>query len=74
MRIELRDLKTPAAAFGHQALPVQQMQRVGHGLARHAELFREFVLPDAMSGRQRPVDNGLENPRIGLVDQIGERI
>ena len=53
---------------------MQQMQRVGHRLARHAQLLGEFVLADAMPGRQRAVDNGLENPRVGLVDQIGKRI
>ena len=42
--IELGDLKTAAAALGHQALPVQQMQRMGDRLARHAELLRELVL------------------------------
>jgi len=42
--IQLRDFKALAAAFGDQALPVQQMQRVGDGLARHPELFRKFAL------------------------------
>ena len=72
--IEPRHLKTPAAAFGDQALPVQQMQRVGNRLARDPELFGEFVLPDAMPRRQRAVDDGFEDPRIDLVDQVGERV
>ena len=73
-RVELGDLKTPAAAFGDQPLPVQQMQRVGHRLARDAELFGQLVLPDAMPGRQRTVDDRLEDPRIDLVDQVRERV
>ena len=73
-RIELRDLKAAAAALGDQALPVQQMQRVGHRLARDAELFGEFVLPDALSRRQGAVDDCFQNPPIDLVDQVGERV
>ena len=73
-RIELGDLKAAAAALGDEALPVQQMQRVGNRLARHAELLGELVLPDAMSRRQRAVGDRLEDPRIDLIDQVGERI
>src|SRR5207302_7161261 len=73
-RIERGDLKAAAAALGHQALPVQQMQRVGNRLARHAELLGEFVLGDALPRRQRAVDDRLEDSRIDLVDQVGERI
>ena len=72
--IEPGDLKAAAAAFGDEALPVQQMQRVGNRLARHAELFGQLVLPDAMSRRQRAVGDRLEDPGIDLVDQVGERI
>ena len=73
-RIELRHLKTLAAAFGDQALPVQQMQRVADRLARDAELFGELVLPDAVSWRQRAVDDAVEDPRIDLVDQVRGRV
>src|SRR5882672_10143322 len=68
--IELRDFKTLAAAFGDQALPVQQMQRVGDGLTRHPELFRKLVLPDAVPRWQRAVRDGLKDPRIDLIDQV----
>ena len=73
-RIELGDLKAAAAALGHQALPVQQMQRVGNRLARYAKLLGELVLGDALPRRQRAVDDRLEDPGIDLVDQVGERI
>ena len=53
---------------------MQQMQRVADRLARNAELFREFVLPDAMPRRQGAVGDGLENPLIDLVDQVRERV
>src|SRR5262249_32388408 len=69
--IELGDFKAAAAAFGEQALPVQQMQRVRHRLARHAELVRKLVLGDALSGKQGAIDDGLENPRKNLFGQIG---
>ena len=72
--IEPGDFKAAAAAFGDESLPVQQMQRVGHRLARNAELFRQLVLPDAMPRRQRAVGDRLEDPGIDLVDQVGERI
>ena len=72
--IEPGDFKAAAAAFGDEPLPVQQMQRMGHRLARYAELFRQLVLPDAMPGRQRTVGDRLEDPGIDLVDQVGERI
>ena len=72
--IEPGDFKAAAAAFGDQTLPVQQMQRMGNRLARHAEFFRQFVLPDAMPRRQRAVGNRFQNARIDLVDQVGERI
>ena len=74
LRIEPGDFKAAAAAFGDEPLPVQQMQRMGHRLARDAELFRQLVLPDAMPGRQRTVDDRLEDPGIDLVDQVGERV
>ena len=73
-RIELGDLEAAAAALGHQALPVQQMQRMGNRLARHAKLLGELVLADALPRRQRAVDDRLEDPRIDLVDQVGERV
>src|SRR5258708_34924973 len=72
--MELRDFKALAAAFGDQALPMQQMQRMGNRLARHAELFRKLVLPDALSRRQAAIDDGLENPRIDLIDQVWQRV
>ena len=50
LRVEPGDFEAAAAAFGDEPLPVQQMQRVGHRLARYAELFRQLVLPDAMPG------------------------
>ena len=71
--IELRDFEARAAAFGEQALPVQQMQRVRNGLARDAELFSKFILTDALSRRQRAVDDGFEKARIDLIDQIWRR-
>ena len=74
LRIEPGDFKAAAAAFGDESLPVQQMQRMGHRLARDAELFRQLVLPDAMSRRQRTVGDRLEDPGIDLIDQVGERI
>ena len=74
LRIEPGDFKAAAAAFGDQPLPVQQMQRVRHRLARDAELLRQLVLPDAVPRRQRAVDDRLEDPGIDLIDQVGERI
>ena len=74
LRVEPGDFKAAAAAFGDEPLPVQQMQRMRHRLARYAELFRQLVLPDAMPGRQRTVGDRLEDPGIDLVDQVGERI
>ena len=53
---------------------MQQVQRVRDRLARYAELFRKLVLPDAMSRRQRAVDDRLEDPGVDLIDQVGERI
>ncbi len=73
-RIELRDFKTLAAAFGDQALAMQQMQGVADRLPGDSEFFRKLVLPDAMSRRQCAVGDGLENPRIDLIDQVGERV
>ena len=72
--IELRDFKTLAAAFGDQALAMQQMQRVADRLPGDAEFFRKLVLPDAVPRRQCAVGDGLENPRIDLIDQVGERV
>ena len=72
--IEPRDLKAAAAAFGDQALPVQQMQRVRNRLARHAEPLGQLVLADAMPRRQRAVDDRFQDPRIDLVDQVRERV
>ncbi len=74
LRIEPGDFKASAAAFGDQSLPVQQMQRMGYRLARNAKFLRQFVLPDAMAGRQRTVGDRLEDSGIDLVDQVGERI
>jgi hypothetical protein len=50
------------------------MQRMRHRLARYAEPFRKFVLPDAMPGRQRTIGDRLEDPGIDLLDQVGERL
>ena len=72
--VEPGNLEAAAAALGDEALPVQQMQRVGHRLARYAELFCQLVLPDAMPGRQRAIGDRLEDPDIDLLDQVGERI
>src|SRR5262249_36510689 len=72
--IELRDLKAAPAALGHETLPMQQMQRMRHRLARHAELVRKFVLPDALTGLQGTVGDRLQDACIDLVDQIGERV
>src|SRR5688500_12833871 len=72
--IQLRDLKASAAAFGDQALPMQEMQRMGDRLARYTKLFGELVLADAMPGRQRAVDNGPQDPGVGLINQVGERL
>ena len=72
--IEPDHFKAAAAAFGDEALPVQQMQRMRYRLARHAKPGGELVLADALAGRQRAVDDRLENPRVNLVDQIGERV
>ena len=74
LRIELGDLKALAAAFGDQALTVQQMQRVGNRLARYAELLRKLVLANTMPRRQRTVDDSGQNPLVDLVDQVGKRI
>src|ERR1700677_3254838 len=70
--IELRDFKTLAAAFGDQALAMQQMQGVADRLPGYSEFFGKLVLPDTMSRRQCAVGDGLENPRIDLIDQVGE--
>jgi hypothetical protein len=48
------------------------MQRMRHRLARHAEPVGEFVLPDALPRQKRAIDDGVEDPRIDLVGQIGE--
>jgi hypothetical protein len=50
------------------------MQRVGNRLARHAELLGEFVLPDAMSRRQRTIGDRLQDPGVDLIDQVRERV
>src|SRR5437868_3766302 len=73
-RIELDDFKAATAALGDQALPVQQMQRMGNRLARHPEFFGEFVLPNAMPWRQRAVGDRLQNTRVDLIDQVRKRI
>ena len=73
-RIEFGDLEATAAALGDQALPVQQMQRMGDRLARYAKLLGQLVLGDAQARRQRPIDDRLQDPGIDLVDQVGERI
>jgi hypothetical protein len=52
---------------------MQQVQRVGHGLARHTKLFGKLALADAMTRRQGAVNNGRQDPRIGLIDQVWER-
>jgi hypothetical protein len=62
------------AAFGDETLPMQQMQRVRHRLARHAELVGELVLPDALARLQRAIGDRLQDARIDLVDQVRERV
>ena len=69
-RIELGDLKALAAAFGDQSLLVQQMQRVADRLAGDAKSLGKLILPDAVPGRQRTVDNAVEDSTIDLMDQV----
>ena len=53
---------------------MQQMQRVRHRLARHAEPVGELVLPDALAGLQCAVGDRLQDARIDLVDQVRKRV
>jgi len=69
-RIELGDFEAAPAAFGDEPLPVQQMQRMRHRLARDTELVGELVLPDALAGLKRAVGDRLQDPCIDLVDQV----
>jgi hypothetical protein len=53
---------------------MQQVQRVGHRLARHTELFGKLALADAVAGRQGAVNNGRQDAGISLIDQVWKRL
>ena len=69
--VQRRHLHAAARRVQHEAVFLQQPQRLQHRLARHGQLLGDVFLRDARAGRQRAVADGVEQRPVDLVDQVG---
>jgi len=67
---EAHDERAAARHEPHEALALEQMQRLAHGRARHAQLGRDLLLLDARVGRQPPARDRLAQRGVHPVGEL----
>ena len=69
--VQRRDQHAAARRVEHEAVLLEQAQRLQHGLARHSQALRDVFLRDALAGCHRAAADRVQQRAVDLFDEVG---